>query len=367
MGYGLCGDACIALARKLVLGWRFLTLAWRYWLAVHPLIRGELRRWQARANAIADPSLRALAFEAHSGKQGNLEGAAAFAVFVPASARAAVVQALVCFQAAYDYVDVLSEQPGQDTIASGYRLHLALVDALEPCVCGGEPYAHHAAADDAGYLRLLVAICGSLVQRLPSYGLTKGYAKEGARRIAVYQGLNNWGRGGDHRAYARWAGEETPRDTALQWWETGAAAGSSLSVFAAVAIAADASLLEEHARLVDEAYFPWIGSLHTLLDSLVDHEADVREGLHSLVGHYDSTAQAARRMRGIAARSMQDAGRLRDGDAHQMIVAAMSCFYLVSSEAAVGEVAPVRDEVIDALGEVARPTLLVMRLRERWS
>lgn len=367
MGHGSRGDAHIAFARKLTLGWRFLILAWRYWLAVHPLIRTELRRWRGRAGAISDASLRGLAFEAHAGKRGNLEGAAAFAVFVPVSARAAVVRSLVCFQAAYDYVDVLSEQPGDDTIASGYRLHLALVDALEPCVSRSDHYAHHASDEDAGYLQTLVAACGTLLQRLPSYGLTKRYAQEGARRIAVYQGLNNWGRGGDHRAYARWAVEETPIGTGLRWWETGAAAGSSLSVFAAVASAADASLRRDEARLVDDAYFPWIGSLHTLLDSLVDHDADVRQGLHSLVSHYDGKAEAAMRMGEIARRSIADAGRLRGGDGHQMIVAAMSCFYLVEPEAGAGGMAQVRDEVIAALGEVAALTLLVMRVRERLS
>lgn len=367
MAHGSDGDARIALARKLALGWRFPTLAWRYWLAVHPLIRCELRQWRHRAAAIPDRSLRGLAFEAHAGKRGNLEGAASFAVFVPPSSRIAAVRALVCFQAAYDYVDVLSEQPGDDTIANGYRLHLALVDALDPTASSRDHYMHHVSNEDMGYLQLLVFVCGALLQRLPSYRLTKSCAQEGARRIAVYQGLNNWGEGGDHRAYARWAAEETPFGTGLHWWETGAAAGSSLSVFAAIAAAADASLREDEARLVDRAYFPWIGSLHTLLDSLVDHEADERQGLHSLVSHYDGTAETASRMGEIARRSMAAAGGLRGGAAHQMIVAAMSCFYLVEPEAGADGIADVRDEVIDALGEVAGPTLLVMRLRERLS
>lgn len=365
MPCGGCGatQVGVLLVRRSALAWRFAAIARRYWLTVYPLIRAELRRWRSRAAAIPDPELRELAFEAHTGKRGNLEGAAAFAVFAPASRVSAVVRSLVAFQAAYDYVDVLSEQPSSDTIASGYRLHLALIDALQPCGRCIDHYAHHPVREDGGYLRSFIATCGAAVDRLPSYGLTARNAREGARRIAVYQGLNNWGDGGDHRAYARWADEETPEGTGLKWWETGAAAGSSLSVFAAIAAAADERLRAPEALSIDRAYFPWIGSLHTLLDSLVDHVADVREGQHSLIEHYGSPQEAAHRMQEIAERSIGAARRLPGGDGHAMIVAAMSCFYLVAPEAHLPDVDGARIGIVAAIGDLAAPTLMVMRAR----
>lgn len=366
MAGGKRGAARIALrvAGHLRLIWAFLGLASRYWVSVYPLIRQELRQWRLRAGAVPDPGLRELAFEAQRGKRRNLEGAAAFAVLVPAARARGVVRALVGFQAAYDYVDVLSEQPSGDTIASGYRLHLTLIAALRPGSAARDPYAHHPAGRDGGYLQRFVEACGEALGALPSYGATAAHAVEGARRIAVYQGLNNWGQGGDHRAYARWAAEETPAYSGLRWWETGAAAGSSLSVFAAIASAAQDGLTAAEAERIDGAYFPWIGALHTLLDSLVDHPSDVLEGEHSLVGHYTSPEEAARRMQEIARRSIDDALSLEGGGAHAMILAAMSCFYLTAPEAKMAHSQLARDLVLEALGELAGPTLVVMRLRQ---
>lgn len=343
----------------------FLVVAWRYWVGIYPVIAGELRQWRARAGAIPDPSLRALAFEAHGTKRGNLEGAAAFAVFVPRRFRRAVGGALVAFQGAYDYVDVLSEQQSEDSVASGYRLHLTLVAALMP---GGGPadgYAHHCRDGDSGYLRAFVGACRADVDRLPSYGAARSHAIEGARRIAVYQGLNNWGEGGGPREYARWATEETPRGTGLRWWETGAAAGSSLSIFAAIGAAADRLLDISQAAAIDAAYFPWIGALHTLLDSLVDHPADVWAGYHSLVGHYQEPEEVAARMRAIAERAMKDASALARPQAHTMLLAAMSCFYLVAPEASLPYAAPARDAIVVAIGDLAGPTMAIMRARQK--
>lgn len=353
-----------ARLRSIVTLRRLLAVAGRYWTGVFPLIGGELRQWRARAGAMPDPKLRSIAFQAHGGKRGNLEGAAAFAVFVPERFEATVTRALVAFQGAYDYVDVLSEQPSDDTIASGYRLHLALVAALQPGGRRLNAYAHHPLDGDGGYLQAFIAACRAAVDRLPSYRASVAHALAGARRIAVYQGLNNWGPGGGHQEYARWAAEETPAGTGLRWWETGAAAGSSLSVFAALAAAADALLDSQQAAAIDAAYHPWIGALHTLLDSLIDQPADVRAGQHSLVGHYAGAREAAGRMREIVTVSMRLTGELPRRHSHQMLLAAMSCFYLAAPEAFMAHAALARAGILAAIGDLAGPTMAIMRARQ---
>jgi tetraprenyl-beta-curcumene synthase len=354
----------VALLAHLALLWRFLAIAKRYWVGVYPVIRCELRQWRARAGAIPDPKLRGLAFEAHSGKRGNLEGAAAFAVIVSSSMCLAVTRALVAFQGAYDYVDVLSEQDGDDTIASGYRLHLALVTALTPEGRCLQPYAHYRDVDDAGYLQAFVKACSAALEVLPSYVSCAPHAAEGARRIAVYQGLNNWGQGGGLHEYSRWATEETPPRSGLRWWETGAAAGSSLSIFAAIVAAADAFVGPLQASAIDSAYFPWVGALHTLLDSLIDRPADLCASQHSLVDHYANPSQMATRMRQIASTSMRHIQALPGREAHAMLFAAMSCFYLVEPEASLPHALAARESIVEVIGTLAGPTMLIMRIRQ---
>ena len=99
-----------SLGDRLAFAGTFSAAARRYWLGVFPHVRREVSRWRERAAEIPDSALRRLALQAQ-GKQGNVEGAAAFAAFAPRSERAALVRAVVAFQSAFDYLDVLAEQP----------------------------------------------------------------------------------------------------------------------------------------------------------------------------------------------------------------------------------------------------------------
>ena len=71
-----------------------------------------------------------------------------------------------------------------------------------------------------------------------------------------------------------------------------------MAVFALIA-AASRGLLPGEAPNIEHAYFPWIGALHTLLDSLIDRPEDLASGQHSLVAHYSSAQATAERMRFI--------------------------------------------------------------------
>src|ERR1700704_2024656 len=133
----------------------------RYWLLVFPRVGSELRHWRRSAARIRDPGLRRLALAALD-KRGNMEGAAAFAAFVRSGSRRDVVQALVAFQAIYNHVDMLAEQPSCGDLESRARdLHEALVLALEPgagsAACHGQ--AMQSGGDDGGYLAEMIEAC----------------------------------------------------------------------------------------------------------------------------------------------------------------------------------------------------------------
>src|SRR5579864_4208287 len=90
-----------------VLAGVFTGAALRFWLIVFPSVCRELRRQRQAATEIPDAVLRGLALEALQ-ERGNIEGAAAFAAFVPATRRRATISALVAFRAAYNYLDLLA-------------------------------------------------------------------------------------------------------------------------------------------------------------------------------------------------------------------------------------------------------------------
>jgi tetraprenyl-beta-curcumene synthase len=351
------------IRNRLAFAGGFAGAASRYWLGVFPLVGRELRYWRDRAREIPDPVLRRLALITQHTERGNLEGAAAFAVLVPRAHRARVVRALVAFQAIYDYIDTLAEQPNADPVANGHQLHLALLTALDPDSDHADYYEHSSKGGDNDYMKNLVDACRFAFAALPWHASVAEPALRAAKRMAAYQSLNH-GAGRDSRhALARWATGLTPAGTGLRWWETAAGAASSMTVFALVAAAAQPTFSADEAAATESAYFPWIGALHVLLDSLVDRSDDIEAGHHSLVNHYASDEEAASRLGAIAAHAMGATERLPNSIQHATILAAMSSFYLSTPTTTTPAALPVAQCVLEAMGVLATPTMAVLRAR----
>ena len=355
--------------------------------------------------------LRQLALAALSEKRGNIEGAAAFAAFAPRSRRAQATKAASAFQAAYNLLDMLGEQPSADPVRDGERLHNALLWAVgwpareplaeqansgtredvdsnattgpdydtgsrvdpgvqaldtgsrvDPGVEALDWYEHHPQHADGGYLNKLLEDCREAFKSLPTYAIAAPAARAAAERIVAFQSLNMSETQGDHAALERWAHAATPAGTDLRWWETAAAAGSSLGVHALIAAAAEEDLDAHEAALLERAYFPWIGGLHSLLDNLIDKREDEAAGHRSLVEYY-GPERAAERMRWMAEQAGAVAAALPHSRRHTVVLAGMIGNYLSTPEAHSAELAPVSDAVLATTGGLARPTMLVFELR----
>ncbi|HEX4837693.1 MAG TPA: DUF2600 family protein, partial [Solirubrobacteraceae bacterium] len=167
---------------------------------------------------------------------------------------------------------------------------------------------------------------------------------------------------GDHAALEQWALRATPPGSGLQWWETAAAAGSSLGVHVLIAAAAEERLSASEVSALGDAYFPWIGGLHSLLDNLIDKHEDEAAGHRSLIEYY-GPQRAAQRLRWLAEQATRVADDLPHSRHHTVILAAMIGNYLSTRQARSPKLEPVREAVLATTGPLAKPTLLVFKLR----
>jgi len=335
----------------------------RYLLLVLPSVRRELAQWRTRAGEIPNANLRRAASQALA-KRGNIEGAALFATLAPAVYRRRTVRALVAFQTAYNYLDALSELPSEDPVANGEQLHQALRIALQPGAAHPDYYAHNPDRGDGGYLTAIVDVCREAVAGLPSYALVAQTAREAAARIVDFQALNLSEEQGGHDVMERWAREATPAAGGLEWWETAAGAGSSLAVHALLAAAAtDLPLDRWDAREIDRAYFPWVGALHTLLDSLVDRREDQEGGRRCLLSYYRSPREEAARLASLALRSGDRIARLPSPHSHRAIVAAMCSYYLSAPECDTAEAQLITRVLTRAVGPQLSVAIAMFRAR----
>ncbi len=354
-------------ATRLALAATFAGATIRYWSSVYPTICRETRYWHHRAQAIPDPVLRRLALEAQHIKRGNIEGAAAFAAFAPRTHRDAAIRAQVAFQSIYDYADTLAEQPSEDPILNGQQLHQALLVALDHLTPHSDYYAHHPQQDDNGYLREIIDACRNAVSALPSYPLIAASVGRLTARIVAYQSLNLNESHGGHLALEKWALEETSFGTELRWWETAASAGSSLAVFALIAAAAQPALPSAQVDGIIDAYWPWVGALHSLLDSVADQAEDAAAGQRSLLDYYTSQQEASDRLEMLATESLRRTAPLLDNHQHKAVITAMASHYLSSLEASCAIHQQITHNVLGAMGQLATPTMIVFKTKRRVS
>jgi tetraprenyl-beta-curcumene synthase len=334
----------------------------RYLSAVLPATRRELSQWRSRAVQIPSANLRRTALHALS-KRGNVEGAALFATLAPASCRRLTIRALVAFQTAYNYLDALSELPSEDPRANGYQLHQGLLVALQAGAPHPDYYAHNPDCGDGGYLTAILDGCRHALADLPSYPLLAPMALEAAARIVDFQGLNLSEDQGGHGALESWARSATPAAGGLEWWESAAGAGSSLAVYALIAGAADPQLDRSAAREIDRAYYPSIGALHSLLDSLVDRREDCEGGRRCLLDYYHSPVEEANCLGGLAARARECCVCLPSSHAHRVILTAMCSYYLSAPECNTAEGHTITRALTLALGFPLNAAIAMFRAR----
>jgi hypothetical protein len=332
----------------------------RYWSTVAPLVRAQLSRWERRSETISDPQLRTLAIGKLRGERFNVQSAATLATLAPRAHRAGATRAIVALHVMYDYLDMLTEQPLADPTRGGRRLFTALLDALtldeEP---GGDYYRYYPQADDGGYLGELVQAARLELAALPAAAAVAAVAGESAGRCAEAQVLGHAATRAGTDELELWARREAT-DTGLGWPEyLAGAAASVLAVHALVAAAADARTTPRDAAEIDAAYLS-IGAL-SMLDSLIDRDADIATGELGYARFYESPEAMATALLRVARDATRQARLLPRAAHHVMTLVGVVAYYASAPAAKSAFAQPVTARLIPELRPLITPTLALMR------
>lgn len=348
---------------------------------LYPLVRRELDGWAQVARDIPDPGLRLQALASIEKKRFHCVGGAVLALGDRARLPG-LVRAIVAIQTISDYLDNLCDRApaaakwyagsAGGAAVEGYaalmRLHEAVMCAVDPDRPAPRyydlylPYRQPQApgrSPDGGYLGKLVAASREVLKSLPGY--CNGPAKSTASRLAcLYSELQSikhlpphvrdaWMERWFQTRYkqapsqeaagflaqpcpeldpAKWLGRD------LEWWEFGAATGSTLAIFALIcgggysSPPAPAPARPDHTR-VASAYFPAICGLHILLDYYIDQDEDLAGGDLNFVFHYSSPAEAAGALTGFARWAIASANACGENAwLHRAVVRGLLAMYL---------------------------------------
>ncbi len=326
-----------------------------------PAVASEVRAWRLRASTIPEPEIRGDALSSLANKRGHTDGAALFTI-LPRAREPGLLCLLVAYEIAWDFLDTVNERGADAGQVNGKQLHLALVDALDPCAPIADYYRHHQWRDDGGYLPALVDACRRHCQRLPSYDRVRSAILVEAFRaqvLGINHELDPLRRDADLRS---WAARAFPGRRESTWYELSGAASASLTIHALLALASEPIDSDAPVEQVRDAYFPWISAATTMLDSYVDGTEDATNGDHSYVAHYPSSTLAAQRIGQLVERGLREAHALPDGECHALIAACMVAMYLSKDSARTPAMRETSASLVRAGGSLSRLLHPILRL-----
>ncbi|MGI9861432.1 tetraprenyl-beta-curcumene synthase family protein [Moorella naiadis] len=319
-----------------------------------PGVNRELAGWRRQAAAIPDLHLREQALTSLALKKFHCQGGSVYAVW-PRRYRRELLRAIVSLQTISDYLDNLCDRAGVLAGESFRQLHLAFTDALIPGGASHDYYAAYPYQRDGGYLQALVQACRASLAALPGYARVQEevlYLAALYCRLQVTKHIEPGKRQEELQAWLRPLLDQI--SARLYWWELAAATGSTLGIFALMALAAREEVREQEAVRVREAYFPWIGGLHILLDYLIDQEEDRAGGDLNFCAFYREGTEAGRRLSYFWQESLAAARQLPDPAFHLLVVRGLPALYLSDTKASQEDQLPVRQVILQTAGPFTR-------------
>lgn len=323
----------------------------RFVLWAFPKVAKELKKWERVALACPDQQLRQLALSSLRQKKFHCQGGSIFAAWAKAPCREELIKAIVALQTVSDYLDNLCDRAGVQDEAGFRQLHRAFTDALSPGAGSADYYSCYPYREDGGYLSSLVYSCQSAISTLPSYLPVRETVLELARSYCLLQVFKHLNPVLREEYLTNWlkpclAGFNRQ----IFWWELAAATGSTLGIFALLALAARPGLPADDAARINSVYFPWIGGLHILLDYFIDQEEDRKAGDLNFVRYYAGSGQILQRLKFFLEQSLTGARNLPDPFFHYLVVKGLLAMYLSDPKATAQNLLAVSDSLLRSAG-----------------
>jgi tetraprenyl-beta-curcumene synthase len=316
--------------------------------------------WRARAQCVAEETLRADALSALAVKRPHLDGAAMFATLAAHRPARHLLRALVCYETTLEYLDNANERAAEAGIRNGQRLHTALRDAITPPCPLTSYYRYHDSRDDTGLLTALVGACREALATLASHRMVAPFLVDETERTEVLALNHDPSPARRDEELRTWAAENAEIMPAARWFERTGAATGSLNIHALIALAADPTATTHDARCTLAVYRP-LSLIATMLDSYADHASDHKNGGHSYIDHYGSRGrfveETSRWLRATTGATLE----LRKGRRHAVIAASMIALYLSSEAARAPQQKQLTTTLLTAAGRMTRVLLPVLR------
>ncbi|WP_331446251.1 tetraprenyl-beta-curcumene synthase family protein [Natranaerobius thermophilus] len=301
---------------------------------VLPFVNRELNYWydvisNASSDFLSEQGQLSIKF-----KKFHCQGGSVYSLY-KGSFDEDVARFIVAFQTISDYLDNLCDRSGIYEERSFAKLHQAMLDIFNTdevnlSVSGEGYYKYYPHTDDDSYLINLVQTCRQELSKFKEidlvrddlYFYTKLYTE-----LQIYKHLELDKRESKLKSWHEHYTTKLNSAGNLYWWEFASASGSTLLIFALIALMSK-NYDETSHRSILNCYFPWICGLHILLDYLIDQEEDYREQDLNFVFFYPNKEMMLTRLKYFVNKSLESIKELPNADFHKMVVKGLLALYL---------------------------------------
>ncbi|RQD76102.1 MAG: tetraprenyl-beta-curcumene synthase family protein [Candidatus Syntrophonatronum acetioxidans] len=332
--------------------WQLNTLT-RFVTRVFPLVDRELNKWKEYLETCPGGELKEQALASIRDKRFHCQGGSIFALYQP-SLMEPLVSTIVAVQTISDYLDNLCDRAGCQEERAFRQLHQAIIHSLTPLSLDFSYYRYYTYGEDGGYLKALVRASREGLKNFPSYGKVQDRCVQLASLYSDLQVYKHLPLDVREEKLKEWFGRHRERFPPVHWWEFSAATGSTLGIFMLLAASGSEDLKEEEIEELVEAYFPWIGGLHILLDYFIDQQEDRTHRDLNFVSYYRGEEECLERLKYFLNRSLEKASRLPHPDFHRMVVKGLLAMYLSDPKVEKQGLFPVAQELLKESGPDSR-------------
>lgn len=302
-------------------------ILYHYIFKTLPLVKKELNRWRQEARLCGDQVLKTQALNSINNKDFHCYGGAVFAVNTGQQEKE-LIPLIVAYQTICDYLDNLCDRNDCFDGQAFLTLHVALLDALQPEREKSNYYQYYPHQEDGGYLDKLVDCCRNCLRSLSAYPLVQNDMISLAQWYIDLQVKKHLNPDRRENILIEWAENHLPGYPGLRWQEFAAASGSTLAIFALMALAGRSRVDSEDTQRILKAYFPWICGLHILLDYFIDQQEDREGGDLNFTFYYADNADMLSRLEYFVRQAHQQAACLDEPAFAKTVVEGLLALYL---------------------------------------
>ena len=166
------------------------------------------------------------------------------------------------------------------------------------------------------------------MQKLPSYSSVQREALVLVQYYIDLQVKKHISLSQRERTLIDWAESNLTSYPGIYWQEFAAASGSTLALFALLALASHNNIEPQECRETIDAYFPWICGLHILLDYFIDQEEDRQGGDLNFTFYYADNEETIQRLKLFIQQSHLKARQIKNPVFAKTVIEGLLALYL---------------------------------------